>query len=100
MDSETFARKQSALKKLLQPFDIPESRRELRSPDIRWLSRNLGIKNGDNPMFETAMGLIKWLIKNDKSKGRDIIGFKQVKIGDIELTKSGWIAYKENINNK
>lgn len=51
-------------------------------------------------MFETAIGLIKWLIKNDKSKGRDIIDFKQVKIGDIKLTKSGWIAYKENINNK
>ena len=51
--------KKSALKTLLQQFDIPESRRELRSPDIRWLSRNLGIKNSDNPMFETAMGLIK-----------------------------------------
>ena len=100
MDSETFARKQSALNTLLQPFDIPESRRELNKSNIRWLSRNLEIRNGDNPMFETAMGLIKWLLKNDKSKGRDIIGFKQVKIGDIKLTKSGWIAYKENINNK
>lgn len=64
MDGETFARKQSALKTLLQQFDIPESRRELKSSDIRWLSRNLAVNNKNNPMFETAMGLIKWLLKN------------------------------------
>lgn len=100
MDSETFARKLSALQTLLQPFDIPESRRELTSANIRWLSRNLAVRNKDNPMFETAMGLIKWLLKNDKSKERDIIGFKSVKIGEVELTKAGWIQYKKKLNNK
>ena len=68
MDSETFARKLSALQTLLQPFDIPESRRELNKSNIRWLSRNLAVNNKDNPMFETAIGLIKWLLKNDISK--------------------------------
>ena len=96
MDSETFARKAVALQTLLQPFDIPEWRREITSANIRWLSRNLAVNNKNNPMFETAMGLIKWLLKNDKSKQRDIIGFKSVKIGDIELTKAGWIESKRN----
>ena len=64
MDSEIFARKQSALKWLLQPFDIPEFRRELTPTNIRWLSRNLAVNNKDNPMFETAIELIKWLLKN------------------------------------
>ncbi|MDP6232061.1 MAG: hypothetical protein QF913_07825 [Nitrospinaceae bacterium] len=100
MDGETFARKQSALKTLLQQFDIPESRRELNKSDIRWLSRNLAVNNKSNPMLETAIGLIKWLLKNDRRKGRDIIGFKPVKIGDIELTKSGWIQFKKYLNNK
>ena len=100
MDDEVFARKAVALQTLLQPFDIPESRRELNKSNIRWLSRNLAVNNKDNPMFETAIGLIKWLLKNDKSKGRDVIGFKSVKIGDIELTKSGWIQYKKKLNNK
>ena len=76
MNDETFARKQSALQTLLQPFDIPDFRRELNKSNIRWLSRNLAVNNKNNPMFETAMGLIKWLIKNDKSKDRDIIDFK------------------------
>lgn len=100
MDSEVFARKLSALKMLLQPFDIPESRRELTSANIRWLSRNLAVRNKDNPMFETAINLIKWLLKNDRSKERDIIGFKSVKIGEVELTKAGWIQYKKKLNNK
>jgi len=75
MDDEVFARKAVALQTLLQPFDIPESRRELTSANIRWLSRNLAIRNGNNPMFETAMGVIKWLLKNERNKGRDVIGF-------------------------
>jgi len=100
MDDEVFARKAVALQTLLQPFDIPESRRELTSANIRWLSRNLAIRNGNNPMFETAMGVIKWLLKNERNKGKDVIGFEPVKIGDIELTKAGWIHFKKYLNNK
>jgi len=100
MDDEVFARKLSALNTLLQPFDIPDSRRELTSANIRWLSRNLAIRNGNNPMFETAMGVIKWLLKNERNKGKDVIGFEPVKIGDIELTKAGWIHFKKYLNNK
>ena len=64
MDRETFARKKSALRTILEQMDVPLTRIQLRRTDVRWLGRNLQIRNGDHPMFETASGLIRWLLKN------------------------------------
>jgi hypothetical protein len=65
MEDETFARKCSALKTILGQMDVPPKRIEpLRRTDVRWLGRNLQIRNGDHPMFETASGLIRWLLRN------------------------------------
>ena len=64
MGDETFVRKRSALRTILEQMDVPLTRIQLRRTDVRWLGRNLQIRNGDHPMFETAGGLIRWLLKN------------------------------------
>jgi len=65
LDQHAFARKSSALKTILGQMDVPPMRIELlRRTDVRWLGRNLQIRNGDHPMFKTASGLIRWLLKN------------------------------------
>lgn len=45
------------LKDLTKQMNVPEN----RTGDVRWLSRNLEIKNSNHPLFEEAMGLIKEL---------------------------------------
>ncbi len=58
--------KRSALKTFLEQMDVPESRMDtFRQENIRWLARNLGIRNKKHPMFLTAMELIKWILKNE-----------------------------------
>jgi len=64
MDCKTFARKKSALKTILGQMDVPAMRMQLRHTDMRWLGRNLQIRNGDHPMLETARGLIRWMLRN------------------------------------
>jgi len=64
MNKDTFDRKKSALSTLLEQMDVPEMRKQLRDTDIRWLNRNLGIRNKNHPMFETTIGLVTWLLKN------------------------------------
>lgn len=71
MENETFAQKAGALQTLLQQFDIPSNRREMTPANLRWLGRNLQIRNGDNPMFETARSLIKWLLRNLPQKNNE-----------------------------
>jgi hypothetical protein len=44
---------------LLAGMDVPEQRKT----DLRWLARNLAIRNGDHPNFEAAFVLIKTQIK-------------------------------------
>jgi hypothetical protein len=66
MNSDTISRKKSALSTLLGHMDIPKMRRELTPSNIRWLGRNLGVRNGDHPMFPTARAMIIWLQRNDK----------------------------------
>ena len=47
------------LQNILETMDVPE----MRKTDIRWLSRNLGIRNSNHPNFQDAMNLIKELLK-------------------------------------
>lgn len=61
---EITSRKQSALETLLEQMNVPAMRRDTtRTANVRWLSRNLGINNGEHPMFDTAMGIVVWLLK-------------------------------------
>jgi len=65
MDQETIDRKIKALEGFLALMDVPEMRKNVRSSaNLRWLSRNLGVRNGQDPMFPTTMELIVWLLKH------------------------------------
>ena len=64
MDKEDILRKQSALRTLLDQMEVPESRKNTsREANIRWVARNLAVKNKQHPMFETTMGIVKQLIR-------------------------------------
>ena len=43
------------LSKILATMDVPK----LRLNDRAWLSRNLGVRNGEHPDFQRAMSLIR-----------------------------------------
>ena len=48
------------LNRLLPTMDVPENRKT----DIKWLQRNLGIRNCNHENFPMAIMIIEWLIKN------------------------------------
>ena len=67
---EDVRRKASALTTLLGQMDIPEMRKDVSSEfNLRWISRNIGIRNSDHPMYETAREMIKTLLKWHARKG-------------------------------
>lgn len=68
MDLEDIERRKSALTTILDRMDVPENRRELHGApaagNLRWLLRNLAVRNRNEPMFETAMTLTREILKN------------------------------------
>ena len=54
------------LRELLRDFDIPAMRRPLNKANLRWMGRNLQIKNGDHKDFDRAKKLIKEILKGLK----------------------------------
>ena len=63
LTEEDADRRRSALRTLLTGFDIPTMRLNLTRRNLEWLRRNIGINNADNPMLDTAVNLIVWLIR-------------------------------------
>ena len=64
---EATFKRQSALGALLDQMNVPEMRRDTSvHSNVRWLARNLCINNGDHPMLDTAMGLVRWLLKEGR----------------------------------
>lgn len=62
LTEEDAERRRSALRTLLEGFDVPVMRTDLTSrANLAWLRRNVGINNRDNPMLVTVMELVKWL---------------------------------------
>lgn len=49
------------LKKILDTMDIPEMRKNLESQDIRWLSRNIMVRNNNHTEINKALELIRIL---------------------------------------
>lgn len=39
-------------------MDVPENKKG----DVRWLSRNLGVRNSEHPQFREAMSLVRQLM--------------------------------------
>jgi hypothetical protein len=52
------------LKNLLRKMDLPSHRKSQLTPqNLKWLARNLAIRNGDHKDFEKAIELIKSLVR-------------------------------------
>ena len=47
---------------ILDKMDVPAMRKELTIPNLRWLQRNLFIRNKDKPEFPSAVHLIATLL--------------------------------------
>ena len=59
---------QEELKQLLADMDVPPSRLELRPEDVRWLSRNLGIRNSAHLNFTRANQLVRDILRKEARK--------------------------------
>mgnify|MGYP000874458602 CR=1 FL=1 len=62
--------KHSRLASLLSQMDIPEGRRSLEAlqepQHLRWLSRNMFIRNSNHPSFHEADTLLRELLRQTK----------------------------------
>ena len=65
------------LRSILQTMDVPEMRMEVNDSNLRWLMRNMAVKNSKHPDFEKAEDTIKFLLKN-KPKNDDKIIAKRL----------------------
>jgi hypothetical protein len=64
MDPETKQRKQSALKTLLRQLDVPAMRMDVTNVgNLRWLMRNLAVRNNEHPMLDTIFTMIRELLR-------------------------------------
>lgn len=45
-------------------MDIPEMRREPTVDNLRWLCRNIGVRNSEHPNFEIVENLLFTLLTN------------------------------------
>tara|TARA_Y100001963_G_C6771463_1_gene445109 strand:- start:1829 stop:2056 length:228 start_codon:yes stop_codon:yes gene_type:complete len=48
---------------ILKKMDIPWRRRELSRNNLRWLNRNIAVRNSEHPDFDTARELITRLLR-------------------------------------
>ena len=51
------------LEELLESFNVPQSRKDIKKEEnVRWLIRNIGIQNSDNPLLKQVVAeLVKCL---------------------------------------
>lgn len=56
---------ESKLRDYLECMDLPIFRMDVTNPGhLRWLDRNLHIKNAEHHLFDEVKGLIKTLLEN------------------------------------
>ena len=62
---ESLEAKEQKLKELLENFDVPPTRLEIK--DWKWMNRNLGIKleNRENSDYEEVVGLLKEILGDE-----------------------------------
>ena len=63
LDEGDAAKRRSALGTILADMDVPEMRRDLSLVNLRWLIRNMRANNADHPLIDSAMALVKWLVR-------------------------------------
>ena len=59
---------QSDLLELLSEMDIPLLRRELTKSSVRWLLRNVRIRNSDHPKLDEVIDALKILVQPNLKK--------------------------------
>ncbi len=64
ISDEDVKRRESALRTMLNQFDVPDMRKDTsRMRNLQWLNRNLSVNNGDHPLHDTARGILTWLLR-------------------------------------
>jgi hypothetical protein len=59
------------LQRLIKGMDLPIQRKTQTTPhNIRWLSRNLGVRNSEHPKFQEAKLLLVKLLREDINEER------------------------------
>ena len=48
---------------ILKTIDIPKRRRERSKNNLRWLNRNIAVRNSEHPQFKEARDLVPLLLK-------------------------------------
>jgi hypothetical protein len=46
------------LKEILGSMDVPQAKLNLSDGDMRWLGRNIGVRNQEHPRFREAVRLL------------------------------------------
>lgn len=74
-DSDTRAKKQSALKTLLEIMGVPEQRQDTtKVSNIHWLAQNLQANYSGHPLFETARALARQLLRDQIKRNGKLVG--------------------------
>jgi hypothetical protein len=55
------------LTEILEGMDVPDIRRELTKANLRWLGRNLSVRNGEHINYPQARRLIIELLKRERA---------------------------------
>lgn len=64
IEKEDVERKMSALSTLLETMNVPATRRDVTQiRNVRWLNRNLKIQNADNPMIDSTMEAVAFVLR-------------------------------------
>jgi len=59
---------QSNLLELLNEMDVPSFRKELTNSNVRWLLRNVRVRNSDHPKLDEAIDALKVLARTNLKK--------------------------------
>ena len=60
------------LAELIATMDLPEGNRDLTSfRNVMWLTRNMGIRNGDHPNFDEASVVLKRVVRRMLARMED-----------------------------
>ena len=55
------------LAEILKEMDLPVMRTNLNNfSNLRWLMRNIGVRNREHPRFKEATGLIRNLVRSER----------------------------------
>ena len=63
MNLEDVEKQKLELGTIIATMDVPEMRKKITFSNLRWLSRNLAIRNKNHPLFSNARGIIKNILR-------------------------------------